>query len=88
VISPIEISRWMPAWNPPAVMARTEYRGVLEVVVASDGTVSSASLIRPVHPLYDTELIDATSRWRFQPATRDGSPVAYRRTFEIVLGRR
>lgn len=88
VISPIEVSRWMPAWNPPAVMARTEYRGVLEVVVASDGTVSSASLVRPVHPLYDAELIDATSRWRFQPATRDGSPVAYRRTFEIVLGRR
>lgn len=88
VVSPIEVSRWMPAWNPPAVMARTEYRGVLEVVVASDGTVSSASLVRPVHPLYDEELIDATSRWRFQPATRDGSPVAYRRTFEIVLGRR
>lgn len=86
VVPPEEVSRWMPRWNPPAVMARMQYRGLLEVVVNEQGTVSSAVLVRPVHQLYDSALIEATSRWRFKPATRDGAPVAYRRTMEIVLG--
>jgi TonB family protein len=65
-----------------------EFRGRLEVVIDEQGNVSAASLPAPVHPSYDTPLLDATTRWRFRPATRDGQPVRFRKTFEIVLNRR
>lgn len=88
VVAPVEVNRRLPLWNPPPVMARMEFRGLLEVVIDEQGAVAAASLVKPVHPQYDSPLLDATARWRFQPATRDGQPVAYRKTFEIVLGRR
>lgn len=88
VVAPTEVSRWMPQWNPPPVMARLEFRGLLEIVVNEQGLVTSAALVTPVHPQYDSQLLEATERWRFRPATKDGAPVAYRRTLEIVLGRK
>ncbi|MCC7043697.1 MAG: energy transducer TonB [Acidobacteria bacterium] len=85
---PVEVNRRLPAWNPPPALARMEFRGQLEVIIDQDGRVASATMVQPVHPTYDTSLIDATSRWRFRPATRDEAPVRYRKTFEIVLNRR
>jgi TonB family protein len=85
---PAELSRRLPAWNPPPALARMEFRGVLEVVIDEQGAVTTASLASPVHPAYDDPLLAAASRWRFRPATRDGVPVPYRKTFEIVLNRR
>lgn len=88
VQAPVEVNRRLPAWNPPPALSRMEFRGQLEVVIDETGRVSSATLIKPVHPTYDTSLVDATSRWRFQPAMRDNVPVRYRKTFDIVLNRR
>lgn len=88
VTPPVEISRWMPAWNPPPVMARMEFRGILEVVINEQGTVASTQMVTPVHPQYDSPLVEATARWRFSPATKDGAPVPYRQSFEIVLAKR
>lgn len=85
---PVDVNRRLPAWTPPPALARTEFRGQLEVIIDEDGKVASATLIQPVHPTFDTSLIDATSRWRFRPATRNDAPVRYRKTFDIVLNRR
>ena len=88
VTPPVEVSRRLPAWNPAPALARMQFRGVLEVVIDRTGAVAAASLVTPVHPTYDTALVDAARRWRFQPATLNGEPVVYRKTFEIVLNRR
>jgi TonB family protein len=85
---PVEVTRRLPAWNPPPALARMEFRGQLEVVIDEDGRITSATVVQPVHPMYDTSLVDAASRWRFRPATKDDAPVRYRKTFEIVLNRR
>ncbi len=82
------MTRRLPAWNPPPALSRMEFRGQLEVIVDEEGKVASATLVQSVHPTYDTSLVDATSRWRFRPATKDEAPVRYRKTFEIVLNRR
>ena len=82
---PVEIERRMPAWNPPTQLARTiQYRGVLEVVIGEKGTVDSAILRDSVAVFYDDELLAAAMDWRFQPATRNGDPVKYRKLLEIV----
>lgn len=89
VVPPVEIERFMPPWSPPAVMARSaEYRGTLEVIVDETGGVQDARMIRPTIPAYDLTLIGSTRRWRFEPARRNGEPVKYRLSFEIVLAPR
>lgn len=88
VSAPVELQRRMPVWNPPAAIARIEYRGLLEVVINERGLVESAVLRKSVAPSYDPSLLDAVKAWRFQPAMRDGAPVKYRKTFEIILSRR
>jgi TonB family protein len=89
VVPPVDVDRRLPPWNPPTVVARTmEYRGLLEVVVDERGMVESAVLRKPVTPTYDSVLLDAAKRWKFQPATLNGAPVKYRKTFDIVLAPR
>lgn len=89
VVAPVDVERRLPMWNPPTVMARTtEYRGVLEIVVNERGTVESAVLRKPVAPTYDPVLLVAAKSWKFQPATRDGVPVKYRKDIDILLAPR
>jgi TonB family protein len=88
VQAPTEITRRLPAWSPPPALARTEFRGVLEVVIDEQGSITSTRMVKGVHPSYDPVLLEAAKRWRFRPATKDGSAVRYRKTFEIVLNRR
>lgn len=89
VVPPVDVERRLPMWNPPTVMARTtEYRGVLELVIDERGAVESAVLRKPVAPTYDPVLLTAAKSWKFQPATRDGVPVKYRKNIDILLAPR
>jgi len=89
VVPPVDIERRLPMWNPPTVMARTtEYRGVLELVIDERGAVESAILRKPVAPTYDQVLLLAAKGWKFQPATRNGVPVKYRKNIDILLAPR
>jgi hypothetical protein len=85
VVPPVDRERRMPAWNPPTQLARTaQYRGVLELVISERGTVDSAILRDSVAAFYDDILLGAAMDWRFQPATRNGQPVKFRKLIEIV----
>ncbi len=89
VTAPVEVERRMPAWHPTGVLTRTgQYHGMLEVVINEHGLVESATIKRSISPLYDPSLLQATKDWRFQPATRAGQPVKYRKTFDITLSAR
>lgn len=85
VVPPVELSRFMPPWNPPAALRHAAYRGELEVVVDEAGRAEDARMLQPTHPVYDVALIAATSSWRFEPARRNGDPVKYRLTFDVAL---
>jgi TonB family protein len=61
--------------------------GVVEVVVAENGTVTSASMLKSILPRYDPQLVQAASSWKFQPATKDGVAVKYRLAMSIQLVR-
>jgi len=86
VAAPVEIERRMPMWNAPTVMARTmEYHGAIDVVIDERGFVESVIMRKPVAPTYDPVLMSAAKGWKFQPATLNGVPVRYVKTFDIVL---
>jgi TonB family protein len=83
---PVTISRDLPAWRPAnPIEAKQTLVGVVEVVVAENGTVTSASMLKSILPRYDPLLLQAASSWKFQPATKDGAPVKYRLAMSIQL---
>ena len=55
---------------------------VLALVVDRDGAVSSVEVVEGDEP-FATAAADAAARWRFEPARRDGQPVAARIRFEL-----
>jgi TonB family protein len=73
-----------PIYSPPAQYSdsarKAKIRGdvLLEAVIASDGTVREARVLRPLHPDLDANAVRALKTWRFEPATKDGKPVAIR----------
>jgi TonB family protein len=48
---------------------------VLEIVVRADGSVGTITLLRGLGAGLDQRAIDAVHQWRFNPATRYGTPV-------------
>lgn len=51
-------------------------RVVLRILVRADGTVGDVDVAESSgHSVLDASAIQASSRWRFQPATRDGEPI-------------
>jgi TonB family protein len=85
VTPPVELERRIPAWNPPAQYAWRWFRGVVQVVVDEQGNVESAQLVQSMADFYDTSLLEAARRWRFEPALRGGQPVKYRKIVEITM---
>lgn len=57
---------------------------VLLVTINADGTVRSASATEPREP-FDEAAAAAALHWRFEPATRGGTPVAARVHIEVAF---
>jgi TonB family protein len=57
---------------------RLKYQGtcILGVIISADGIPLSVWITRPAGEGLDEKSIEAVKRWRFQPATKDGEPVA------------
>ncbi len=60
----------------PAVARASRSQGIviLEVLVARDGLVRDAKLLRS-HPMFDQAALDAVRQWRYTPTTLNGTPV-------------
>ncbi len=82
----VVLSRILPRY--PLI---AESRGIegwvrIEVIVATDGTVSRARVVdaNPKH-LFDQSALDAIRRWIFKPAFKDGHAVAQRATLNMLF---
>lgn len=62
----------------PTDMMRHNVHGtvVLSAVVGQDGSVSDVQVVESVDDRLDEYAREALSKWRFRPATKNGSPVA------------
>jgi TonB family protein len=56
---------------------------ILYAVIHADGKVGNVRILRGVDPRLDQFAREAVSRWQFQPATKNGSPVDVEATFHV-----
>jgi TonB family protein len=83
---PVALTEAMPPWNPPDGTAmRTEYAGLLRIMIGADGLVESATIVRSSHPVYDAAAVRAARGWTYWPATRNGQPVAAQKDIQVRL---
>jgi TonB family protein len=82
---PVELSREMPPWDPPREFAWRTFRGVVEVIVGTDGRVEQVHLLERLAPFYDAALVAAAHHWQFKPATRNGRAVPFRHQLQITM---
>jgi len=83
-IAPVEISRPVPIWEAPRGTAPGLYQGVVEIVIDEQGRVESACVRQSIAQAFDAEVLAYTDKWRFQPASKGGVPVKYRRSYEVI----
>jgi TonB family protein len=86
VTSPVIVRQDMPRLAPPMIQQASD-RGVVEVVINEQGRVEAATIRKSVHPMYDSQLLQAARDWRYQPATLNGVPVKYRKMIQINVSR-
>jgi TonB family protein len=83
---PIVISQPLPQWVPPGTIdRRSAFKGLIEVTIDENGSVTSATLQQSVHPLYDNKLLAMARTWKYKPATRNGLPTSSLKVVEIRL---
>jgi TonB family protein len=81
----VAVSRPLPKWERPPALKVWGFQGLLEVVVAEDGSVAEAVIVKSIHPGYDRSVIQTAKSWRFLPASLEGRAVKYRMVYSLVV---
>ncbi len=81
--SPVATRKVDPAY--PLELMRQNVSGtvILHAVILADGTVGRVRVLRSIDDRLDQFASDAIGKWQFQPAMRNGVPVAVEATFWI-----
>jgi TonB family protein len=90
VVPPVPIQQEVPPWRPlvPRSLAGdpdNERQGGLDVLIGPTGDVQDAVITRSIDRMYDAALVRAAKRWKYQPATKNGVGVNYRRSVIVRL---
>jgi protein TonB len=71
---PRKIHDVAPDYPALALSARVEGVVIIEAVIAVDGSIRDARVLRS-HPLLDRAAVDAVRQWRYEPTRLNGQPV-------------
>lgn len=88
VIRPVLVYRVEPEYSEEARKAHYEGVVILEAVIRKDGIVDAINIVRKVGLGLDQNAIDAVKKWRFKPATKNGTPVDSSIRFEVSFNLR
>jgi TonB family protein len=78
-VSPPELLyRVDPGYTLEAQKAKISGTVMLAILVGTDGKVSDIQILEKLEPSLDARAITAVSKWRFKPAMRGTTPVAFR----------
>ena len=84
ISTPELLRRVEPVYPDIAVVAKVQGIVILEAVVATDGTVESVKVLRPVKFL-DSAAIDAVKQWRYKPLILNGVPTPFVLTVTLTF---
>ena len=82
IVPPTIIRQALPAFPRKPI---TTIQGVVEVVIDEKGEVEAATIRNPMDPKYDGMALAASRNWRYEPATRDGVPVKFRKLVQVRI---
>ena len=86
VTPPVPLRQDLPRWVPYDNATRqTEYKGAIKVTIAADGKVEAAEILTPTDRTYDRQLLNAARSWLYEPAKRDGVPIASEKIVGVYL---
>lgn len=74
VREPRKVQHVAPVYPPAALAARVQGMVIVEAVIAPDGSVRDARVLRS-QPLLDAAALDAVRQWRYTPTLLNGTPV-------------
>jgi protein TonB len=74
-----------PQYSEAARQARFQGAVILQIVVGADGRTRDVRVQRSVGMGLDQKAIEAVQRWRFEPAMKDGHPVATQVNIEVFF---
>jgi TonB family protein len=81
--SPVAKRKVDPAYPLELMKQNVSGTVILYAVILADGTVGRVRVLRSVDERIDRFASDAVAKWEFQPATKNGDPVAVEATFWI-----
>jgi protein TonB len=82
ISAPTEVYNLDPTYDDASRRAKISGAVVLSIVITTEGDVKDVKVTKGLSPSLDQRSIDAVSKWKFTPATRDGKPVAVRISVE------
>jgi TonB family protein len=85
LVPPVVISQAVPIAQ---LREEREWNGEIEVTIDDRGRVISARMTKPIHPVYDQQLLRAAQSWTYKPALRDGFPIPFVKVITINLDTR
>ena len=72
-----------PAYRDKSRKAKVQGTVILEIVVTAEGTTRDITLKKSLSPDLDQSAIETVGKWKFEPAMKDGQPVAVRMAVEV-----
>lgn len=86
ITPPKVIQQKLPPWVANPVNRRaTEFHGAIRVQISAEGKVTSAEVVRSIHPAYDAALLRAAEEWIYEPGKKDGVPIAMEKTVDVIV---
>ena len=85
VVPPVAIRQQLPGWVPDPVSRATEFSGSVRVQISAEGKVTSAEMVKSLHPAYDQLVIRAARAWVYEPAKKDGTPIPSEKIVQISV---
>ena len=78
ILPPRRVRGAPPQFPAAALQERLQGTVVIELMVTTDGRAADLTIIESAGDLLDHAVLEAVSRWRFEPATLAGEPVPVR----------
>lgn len=72
----------MPEYDDASRKEKQQGVVVLSLIVTKVGGTRDIKIVQSLSPRLDKQAIKAVSQWRFEPATKDGTPVAVKISVE------